>query len=61
VHLPKTYLTKQAKDPFAYPFHGDWGGTYWIDTDEKKATKAAMKAGKTFPAVTVKDTRYKKD
>ena len=33
--------------------------TFWIDEQEKKATKKAVKSGKTFEPVTVMDTRYK--
>ncbi|MBD1556562.1 ABC transporter substrate-binding protein [Vibrio sp. S9_S30] len=33
--------------------------TFWIDEEEKKATKKAAKSGKSFEPVTVMDTRYK--
>ena len=58
--FPDPVASKGSKDTTVYPFDGDWGGVFWIDTAVKKETKAAMKAGKKFPAVTVKDTRHKK-
>ncbi|MFH2202780.1 MAG: extracellular solute-binding protein [Elusimicrobiota bacterium] len=60
VKLPDPPATKHSKDMFVYPFDGDWGGTYWIDEETRKETEAAMKAGKTFEAVTIVDKRNKK-
>lgn len=61
VKLPDPPATKHSKDMFAYPFNGDWGGTYWIDAKAKQETLAAMKSGKAFKPVTIIDTRYKID
>ncbi|PSW02674.1 extracellular solute-binding protein [Photobacterium lipolyticum] len=33
-------------------------GLFWIDIDEKAQTKQALRAGKTFPPVTIIDKRY---
>ncbi len=58
--FPDPVASKGSKDTTIYPFDGDWGGVFWIDEEVKKETKAAMKAGKKFPPVLIKDTRHKK-
>lgn len=57
--LPKELATKQTKALF-YPSGFIGGlGTFWIDQDAKKETKAAMEKGKAFEPVTIIDEKYK--
>lgn len=60
MRFPDPVASMRSKDTTVYPFDGDWGGVFWIDEDVKKETEAAMKAGKTFPPVTIVDERYKR-
>lgn len=53
--LPKIPGTKTADELFE-PFGS---AIFWIDTDVKKETLAAKKAGKKFPPVTIIDKTYK--
>ena len=62
IKLPKTPATPQS-DLLYWPLDGAnsgyrFGGLLWIDEQRKAETKAAIKQGKTFPPVTVIDTRY---
>ena len=62
IKLPKTPATPQS-DLLYWPLDGansgySFGGLLWIDEQLKAETKAAIKQGKTFPPVTVIDTRY---
>ncbi len=36
-------------------------GLFWIDVEDKRKTRSALKAGKTFPPVTVINKRYIQD
>lgn len=57
--LPKALGTKQSEFLF-YPagFMGAYG-TFWIDQEAKKETLEAMKSGKAFEPVTIKDETYR--
>jgi microcin C transport system substrate-binding protein len=64
IKLPKTPATPQS-DLLYWPLDGansgySFGGLLWIDEELKAETKAAIKQGKTFPPVTLIDTRYQK-
>jgi microcin C transport system substrate-binding protein len=53
--MPANPMTKKTED-FFHPMEIS---NFWIDQDVKKETEKAMKAGKTFPEVTVVDDRFK--
>ncbi|MGF1715708.1 ABC transporter substrate-binding protein [Photobacterium chitinilyticum] len=55
IQYPAPGMTKKTESIF-YPVEL---GTFWIDVDIKKETKAAMKQGKVFEPVTVIDDAYK--
>ncbi len=60
--LPKGYGTKRSESlffPFNNPQYVNSGGTFWIDVEEKRKTRQAMKEGKSFEPVTIIDTTYK--
>lgn len=56
--LPQVPGTKVSGELFA-PFDSASGGLFWYDKDLHKETKKAMKKGKTFLPVTIKDETYK--
>jgi microcin C transport system substrate-binding protein len=58
VKLPEVPGTKMSYSLFS-PFDSTYGGLFWLDLEEKQATLAARKAGKTFSPVFIKDTRFK--
>lgn len=51
-----TGLSETVSDPLS----PQSGGLFWIDEQMKEETEAAMKAGKSFSPVLIKDTRFKK-
>ncbi len=55
IQYPAPGMTKKTESIF-YPVEL---GTFWIDVDIKKETKAAMKQGKVFEPVIVIDDAYK--
>lgn len=62
VRLPKVPATPQS-DLLYWPLDGgnsgySFGGLLWIDEEAKAQTRAAIKSGQTFPAVTLIDTTY---
>lgn len=63
VKWPTPPGTRTSDDPVAYFLKESsaWDGLYWIDEEAKKETLAAMKSGKTFPAVTVVDKTYREN
>lgn len=57
--LPKEMTTKQTEFLFnGYGFIGTMS-TYWIDDEVKQGTKQAMKEGKAFEPVMIKDEAYR--
>lgn len=54
--VPATKLSSSAFDVFS----ADRGGLFWLDEGLKKETEAAMKSGKPFEAVTIKDESFRK-
>ncbi|MFM4804476.1 extracellular solute-binding protein [Aeromonas bivalvium] len=62
IKLPKVPATPKS-DLLYWPLDGgnsgySYGGLLWIDEEAKAQTKAAIKAGQSFPAVTLTDTTY---
>ncbi|MGE6107325.1 extracellular solute-binding protein [Aeromonas sobria] len=62
IKLPKVPATPKS-DLLYWPLDGgnsgySYGGLLWIDQEAKAQTKAAIKAGQAFPAVTLTDTTY---
>ncbi|MGY3895400.1 extracellular solute-binding protein [Aeromonas enterica] len=62
IKLPKVPATPKSELLY-WPLDGgnsgySYGGLFWIDEQVKIETKAAIENGKTFPAVTLTDTRY---
>lgn len=62
IKLPKVSATPKS-DLLYWPLDGgnsgySYGGLLWIDQEAKAQTKAAIKAGQAFPAVTLTDTTY---
>ncbi|MGY3870040.1 extracellular solute-binding protein [Aeromonas crassostreae] len=62
IKLPKVAATPKS-DLLYWPLDGgnsgySYGGLLWIDQEAKAQTKAAIKAGQAFPAVTLTDTTY---
>ncbi|MFM4719878.1 extracellular solute-binding protein [Aeromonas bivalvium] len=62
IKLPKVPATPKS-DLLYWPLDGgnsgySYGGLLWIDEEAKAQTKAAIKAGQSFPAVTLIDTTY---
>ena len=55
VKIPKNGMTKNTE----WILHPMDIANFWIDKSVKKETEKAMKAGKSFPEVTVIDDRYK--
>lgn len=56
--LPEFYGTRRSGSLFD-PFSSMVGGLFWIDPEVEKETRDAMKQNKTFPAVIIKNERYK--
>ena len=56
--FPKQPMTKKTESLFSIGAPYDYG-TYWIDPDVKKETKAAMKKGTTYEPVTIVNDTYK--
>ncbi|MFM4943877.1 extracellular solute-binding protein [Aeromonas bivalvium] len=62
IKLPKVPATPKS-DLLYWPLDGgnsgySYGGLLWIDEEAKAQTNAAIKAGQSFPAVTLTDTTY---
>ncbi len=58
LRLPKIPGTKHSETLFD-PFNNEFGGLFWFDKKIYDETKKAMKTGKTFAPVTIKDETYK--
>jgi microcin C transport system substrate-binding protein len=56
--FPQQAMTKKTESLFSIGTPSDLG-TYWIDPQEKKATKAAVKKGQKFESVVLIDDTYK--
>ena len=56
--LPEEPMTKKTEGLFSIGAPYDFG-TYWIDPEVRKETKAAMKKGVTYDPVTIIDDTYK--
>ena len=57
--LPDFHGTRMSGDLFA-PFSTTTGGLFWIDPQKREQTLAAVKEGKTFEKVLIKDTQFKR-
>ena len=59
MRLPDFHGTRRSDDLFD-PFSTMTGGLFWIDGKLRSETREAMKKGRSFAPVTIRDERYKK-
>ncbi len=55
--LPEFHGTRRSNDLFD-PFSAATGGLFWIDFEKKQDTLAAMKEGRVFEPVVIRDERF---